>query len=128
VKYLEYDLLIKNGKIIDGTGNPWYHADIGVKDGRIIAIRKLKKANTKKTIDASDHFVVPGFIDAHSHGDHNTLVYRDMENIIYQGITTVVTGQCGSSPAPLSDLIRKEAQKASDTNLPDGIELELNMV
>ncbi|MCJ7731895.1 amidohydrolase family protein, partial [Candidatus Bathyarchaeota archaeon] len=123
---MELDILIRNGRIIDGAGNPWYRADIGVKDSKIHAIGKLGKADAKKTIDASGHFVSPGFIDAHSHGDFNTLVYRDMENIIHQGITTVVAGQCGSSPAPVSEIIRTEAQRSLDSELPQGIKLKIS--
>ncbi|TFH12015.1 D-aminoacylase [Candidatus Bathyarchaeota archaeon] len=123
---MEFDILIRNGRVIDGAGNPWYRADIGVKDSKIYAIGKLGKADAKKTIDASGHFVSPGFIDAHSHSDFNTLVYRDMENIIHQGITTVVAGQCGSSPAPVSDLIRAEAQRSLDSELPQGIKLKIS--
>ncbi len=123
---MELDILIRNGRVIDGAGNPWYRADVGVKDSKIYAIGKLGKADAKKTIDASGHFVSPGFIDAHSHGDFNTLVYRDMENIIHQGITTVVAGQCGSSPAPVSDLIRAEAQRSLDSGLPQGIKLKIS--
>ena len=122
---MELDLLIKKGRIIDGAGNPWYAADVGVKDGKIYAIGKLRKPDAKKTIDATGHIVAPGFIDAHSHADFNTLVYRDMENIIHQGITTVVAGQCGSTPAPMSDLIREQAQKGLDAELPPGIKLQI---
>ncbi|MCJ7731113.1 D-aminoacylase [Candidatus Bathyarchaeota archaeon] len=123
---MELDILIRNGRVIDGTGNPWYRADVGVKDSKIHAIDKLGKADAKKTIDASGHFVSPGFIDAHSHSDFNTLVYRDMENIIHQGITTVVAGQCGSSPAPVSEIIRTEAQRSLDSELPQGIKLKIS--
>jgi N-acyl-D-amino-acid deacylase len=122
---LELDILIKKGRVIDGTGNPWFKADVGIKHGKIIAIGKLRNMDSKKMIDASGYFVVPGFIDAHSHGDYNTLVYRDMENVTHQGITTIIAGQCGSSPAPLSDLIREQAQKTINANLPEGFELKL---
>lgn len=122
---MEFDIIIKNGKIIDGAGNPWYYGDVGVKDGKIKVISKLGD-NAKKIIDAKGLFVAPGFIDAHSHGDYNTLVYRQMENVMHQGITTVVAGQCGASPAPLSDLVREESQKFSDAQLPEGITLELD--
>lgn len=122
---MDFDLLIKNGKIIDGAGNPWYYGDVGIKDGRIKAISKIN-STSEKVIDAKGLFVAPGFVDAHSHGDYNTLVYREMENVLHQGITTVVAGQCGASPAPLSDLVRAEEQKASDTQLPEGISLELS--
>jgi N-acyl-D-amino-acid deacylase len=122
---LDFDLSIKNGRVIDGTGNPWYKADVGVKNGKIYVVGKLRNSNAKRIIDASGHIVAPGFIDAHSHADHETLVYKDMDNIIHQGITTVAAGQCGSTPAPLSDLIRAQAQKTSDASLPEGISLKL---
>ncbi len=123
---MELDLVIRNGKVIDGSGNPWYRADVGVKDEKIYVIGKLGNIDAEKTIDASGHIVAPGFIDAHSHADFNTLVYRDMENIIHQGITTVVAGQCGSSPAPISNLVREQAQKTLDAELPQGIKLKIN--
>jgi N-acyl-D-amino-acid deacylase len=122
---LGFDLIIKNGKIIDGAGNPWYYGDVGVKDGRIKVISKIE-SDAENVIDAKGLYVTPGFIDAHSHGDYNTLVYRQMENVIHQGITTVVAGQCGASPAPLSDLVREEEQKATNAQLPEGISLELS--
>ncbi len=121
---MEFDLIIKNGRIIDGTGNPWYKGDVSIKDEKIIEIGKLDK-NARKIIDAKGLIVAPGFIDAHSHADFNTLLYRDMENLVHQGITTVIAGQCGSSPAPVSDKNREEAQKEIDARLPEGMELEV---
>ncbi len=120
-----FDIIIKNGKIIDGAGNPWYYGDVGVKDGKIKAIGRLGD-DSNRVIDAKGLFVAPGFVDAHSHGDYNTLVYRQMENVLHQGITTVVAGQCGASPAPLSDLVRDEAQKVTNAQLPEGLTLELS--
>jgi len=125
VKILDFGLIIKNGKIIDGAGNPWYYGDIGVKDERIKIISKIE-SDAENVIDAKGLYVAPGFIDAHSHGDYTTLVYRQMENVIHQGITTVVAGQCGASPAPLSNLTREEDQKASNAQLPEGVTLELS--
>ena len=122
---MEYDILIKNGKIIDGAGNPWYKAEVAIKDGKIAAIGKLCNPYAQKVIDATGHIVAPGFIDAHSHADYNTLLYRDMGNIIHQGITTVVAGQCGSTPAPLSELSRANMQKNFDDEVPEGFELKL---
>jgi N-acyl-D-amino-acid deacylase len=123
---LDLDLVIRDGRIIDGTANPFYIADVGVKDGKIYAIGKLGEYSISNTIDASGCIVSPGFIDAHSHGDSNILIYRDMENLVHQGITTIVAGQCGNSPAPLSDLIREDAQNRTNAGLPEGYELELN--
>jgi len=120
-----HDLLIRNGKIIDGAGNPWYLGDVAVRRGKITEISRSIEAEAKKTIDVDGLTVCPGFIDAHSHGDHNTLVYRQMENIIHQGITTVVAGQCGSSSAPLSDKSRAQAQRQVDAWLPEGYTLKL---
>lgn len=120
-----FDIIIKNGKIIDGAGNPWYYDDVGIKDGRIKVISKIE-SDAENVIDAKGLYVSPGFIDAHSHGDYNTLVYRQMENVIHQGITTVVAGQCGASPAPLSDLVREAEQNATNAQLPEGVTLDLS--
>lgn len=94
------DLIIKNGKVINGTGAPFYLADIGIKDGKIVKIGKNLE-NGKKTIDAAGLTVTPGFIDSHSHSDNALLDYPDLTEKIEQGITTSIAGQCGSSPAPL---------------------------
>ena len=122
---MDFDIIIKNGKIIDGAGNPWYYGDVGIKDGRIKVISKIE-SDAENVIDAKGLYVSPGFIDAHSHGDYNTLVYRQMENVIHQGITTVVAGQCGASPAPLSDLVREAEQNATNAQLPEGVTLDLS--
>ena len=64
-----FDLLIRNGRVMDGTGNPWFPADIGITNGRIAAIGKLESAQAARVIDAAGKYVVPGFIDIHSHAD-----------------------------------------------------------
>ena len=120
-----YDLLVRNGKIIDGAGNPWYMGDAAVRRGKIARIARSIDDEAKRTLDASGLVVCPGFIDAHSHGDFNTVVYREMENVIHQGITTVMAGQCGSTPAPLSEKSRAQAQRQVDASLPEGYKLEL---
>ena len=96
-----FDLLITNGIILDGTGGPSFHADIGIKDGKIMRIGQgLQEA--RKTIDAAGLTVTPGFIDSHSHSDGTILEFPELIEKIEQGITTSVAGQCGSSPAPIS--------------------------
>ncbi|MBR5307493.1 MAG: D-aminoacylase [Clostridia bacterium] len=96
-----YDLIIKNGKIIDGTGSPYFRADIAVKDGKIAKIaRHLDGA--KEIIDASGLTVTPGFIDAHSHSDKTIITFPEQREKAEQGITTSVGGQCGTSIAPCS--------------------------
>jgi N-acyl-D-amino-acid deacylase len=99
-----YDLLIKNGKILDGAGNPWFYADIAVKDGKIAAMGRLDNAEARRTIDAKNLFVVPGFIDIHSHSDDGLISTKTNANpnMIAQGVTTVVVNQDGDSPWPIS--------------------------
>lgn len=96
-----YDLIIKNGKIIDGTGSPSYYSDLAIKDGKIVRIAK-NITGSKKTIDASGLTVTPGFIDSHSHSDSAVLEFPDQIEKIEQGITTSVGGQCGSTKAPIN--------------------------
>ncbi|MCW4049384.1 MAG: D-aminoacylase [Candidatus Bathyarchaeota archaeon] len=120
-----YEIIIKNGRIIDGAGNPWYHGEVAVSDGKIKKISHRIEVEAKRIIDASGLIIVPGFIDAHSHGDHSALVHRAMENLIHQGITSIVAGQCGSTPAPMSDKSRAQAQKRLDAWLPEGYALEI---
>ena len=96
-----FDLLIKNGTIINGTGSPSFYGDIGIKDGKIARIGKgLEGAKT--VIDATGLTVTPGFIDSHSHSDSSLLEFPQLLEKIEQGITTSIAGQCGSSPAPIS--------------------------
>ena len=97
-----YDLLIRNGHIVDGTGNPWYRADIGVKDGSISAIGRLA-GTAERVIDAEGLYVSPGFIDVHCHSDFTVLDPNNPRDFkIRQGITTEVAGQCGESAAPVN--------------------------
>ncbi len=94
------ELIIRGGTVIDGTGKPGYKADVAVNGGKITAIGDLKNIEAEKVLDASGLVVAPGFIDAHSHSD--TCFLRDSSGAsrIYQGVTTEVSGQCGSSPFP----------------------------
>lgn len=91
------DVLIKNGRIIDGTGNSWYYGDVGIKDGTITAIGKLEQTNAQTTIDAKGLVVAPGFIDVHAHIEGAEAGTPTADNFIYDGVTTVVTGNCGGS-------------------------------
>lgn len=96
-----YDLLIKNGKIIDGSGNPWMAADVAIADGKIARIGQLGDAQTDRSIDAGGKFVCPGFIDGHSHSDLFILDNPMAEQKIMQGITTENMGLDGMSVAPI---------------------------
>ena len=101
-----YDLIIRNGHIIDGTGSPWYSGDIGIRDGKIAAIGKLDAAQAKRTLDAKGMVVAPGFIDMLGQSELSILVNPHLPSKIYQGITTEITGE-GSSIAPLTDAMLK---------------------
>jgi dihydroorotase/N-acyl-D-amino-acid deacylase len=97
-----YDLVIRNGRIIDGTGSPWYSGDVGIRDGRIAAIGNLTDAPAHRTIDAHGMVVAPGFIDMLGQSELTILVNPHLPSKIYQGITTEITGE-GNSVAPVSD-------------------------
>jgi N-acyl-D-amino-acid deacylase len=109
----EFDLVIANGHIIDGTGSPWYAGDLGVKAGHVAAIGNLSKATRKQTIDAHGMIVAPGFIDMLGQSELSVLVEPRLPSKIFQGITTEITGE-GNSIAPLNDAILEEAQPALD--------------
>ena len=100
-----YDLLIRNGHVIDGTGSPWYAADIAIRDGHIAAIGHLESATAKQNIDAAGMIVAPGFIDMLGQSEGSILVNPHLPSKIYQGITTEITGE-GGSAAPLTDALR----------------------
>lgn len=97
-----FDLLIQNSKIIDGSGVPWFKADIGIIEGKITSIGRLKDRKAKNIVEASDLVVCPGFIDIHTHSDLALLINGEAESKIRQGVTTEVIGNCGYSPAPVS--------------------------
>jgi N-acyl-D-amino-acid deacylase len=103
------DVLVKNAEIVDGTNTPRYRGDIAIIGEQIADIGLFEDANAAMIIDASGRTVVPGFIDMHSHADLSLLAAPECESLVQQGITTVVGGQCGLSPAPLSQKNKKEA-------------------
>src|ERR1039457_1930372 len=104
-----YDVVIQNGRIIDGTGSPWYSGDIGIRQGRIAAIGNLTHALAKRTIDAHGMVVAPGFIDMLGQSELTILVNPHLPSKIYQGITTEITGE-GGSIAPVNEAILKADQ------------------
>lgn len=107
----DFDILIKNGSIIDGTGLKAYKADIGIKNGVIKEIGNLKKASAAKVINANGLDVSPGFIDIHTHTDLGILENPNGESKIRQGVTTEIGGNCGDSFAPLSNQEFEEKKK-----------------
>lgn len=101
-----YDLVIRNGHVVDGTGSPWYAADIGIRAGRIAAIGRLSDAPTRRSIDAHGMVVAPGFIDMLGQSETTILLNPHLPSKIFQGITTEITGE-GGSVAPLNEAILK---------------------
>ncbi len=109
----EFDIVITNGHIIDGTGSPWYSGDIGIRGGKIAAIGNLTGAQRARTIDAHGQVVAPGFIDMLGQSELTILVDPRLPSKIYQGITTEITGE-GDSVAPLNDAIIKADRPSYD--------------
>jgi len=92
-----FDIILKNGKIIDGAGNPWFYGDVGIVKDKIVSIGDLSKSKADKTIDATSLIIAPGFIDVHTHIEGDEKKTPTADNFIYDGVTTVITGNCGTS-------------------------------
>lgn len=111
------DILIRNGKVLDGTGNSWFYGDIAVRNGKIVAVGKLPSWSATKTIDAKGLIVAPGFIDVHTHIEGDEKKNPTADNFIYDGVTTVVTGNCGLG----------ETNIARYFNMLDSLRLSVNV-
>jgi N-acyl-D-amino-acid deacylase len=98
-----FDLVLANGRILDGCGNPWFWGDLAARRGRIVEVAPAGTLQGRETIDVGGRFVAPGFIDVHTHSDLSILVNRRAESAVRQGATTHVIGNCGMSPAPVND-------------------------
>ena len=98
----DYDILIRNARVIDGSGNAWFRASVAIKDAHIAAIGPLESASAARVIDARGRVLAPGFIDAHTHVEGNVERNPRAGNFLLDGVTTVITGNCGSSELNLS--------------------------
>ncbi len=107
----EFDLVIKNGKVYDGLGSESIVMDIGITGDVITSLGKISHTKSKSVIDANGLAVCPGFIDAHDHSDIGLLVNPKAESAVRQGITTLVSGNCGSSPFPVAEEIYEETKE-----------------
>ncbi|MCG3217156.1 MAG: D-aminoacylase [Candidatus Heimdallarchaeota archaeon] len=123
--FMKYDLILKNGRIIDGTGKPIFKADIGIMDGKIEQIKIKIDSEAEKIIDVNDLVISPGFIDVHSHSDINIILENSLSSKIRQGITTEVIGQCGFSAAPISEEGFETFKRDLDVFLPPRAELKI---
>ena len=114
---MSFDLLIKNGTVVDGSGGPSYPADVGVNDGRITAIGRLTD-KAAQTIDAEGHVVSPGFVDGHTHMDAQVFWDPIGSCSCYHGVTSVIMGNCGFTLAPCkaenADLVFRNLERAED--------------
>lgn len=113
---VNYDTVIKNARIVDGTGNPWFAGSIGIKDGRIARVGVIAENSAARIIDAKNQIVAPGFIDVHAHTE-NIFSHPDAENFIRMGVTTLVTGNCGGSVTNVGDFLGKYSQTPLTVNL-----------
>jgi len=107
-----YDVIISGARVVDGSGSPWFLADIGIRGDSIAAVGDLANAPAGIRIDAKGMVAAPGFIDIHSHGRRGIAAVPTAENYLREGVTTIVEGPDGSSPLPIGqflDGIRKMA-------------------
>ena len=115
---MSYDLVIKNGTIIDGSGGARYRSDLGVKDGVVVKIGRIAGELTKASIDAEGHAVTPGFVDGHTHMDAQIFWDQLGSCSCYHGVTTAVMGNCGFTLAPCreseADLVFRNLERAED--------------
>src|SRR5690349_16815886 len=111
-----YDLLITNARVVDGSGNPWFRADVAVKDGRIARIGRLSSETAIRTIDAQGQIVAPGFIDVHTHVE-SIYSLPAAENFVRMGVTSLVTGNCGSSTTDVGQFLGRINEKPLAVNL-----------
>ena len=117
-----FDLVIKNGKIFTGAGNPWFVSDIAVKNGVIVEIGKISK-DAETVIDAKGLAVAPGVIDLHDHSDYTILVNREAVSKVHMGVSTTVFASCGSGAAPLNEEMQDEIKRQSPFLEASGIDV-----
>lgn len=108
---VEYDLIVKGGRIVDGTGNPAYYGDVAVNKGKIVKIGR-DLGTSKQTLEAKGMIVAPGFIDVHTHAE-NVTTFRDAENYIRMGVTTLVVGNCGGSARNIGEFFKDVDRKTA---------------
>ena len=113
------DLIITNGRVVDGTGNSWFRADIAIKGDKIIQVGKglINKYPQAKQLDAKNMVVSPGFIDVHAHIEGSIFENPTANNYIYDGVTSVVTGNCGSGADDIAEFFRKIDSMGSSINI-----------
>ena len=105
-----FDLIVRGGRVVDGTGNPWIRADVGVRGDRIAAVGDLADAAADRVVDATGLVVAPGFIDPHTHAVRGIFDVPTADNYLLQGVTTLTEGNDGSSPWPIGAHLERIAE------------------
>ena len=121
---MKYDILFEGGHVVDGSGNTWFRADVGVVGDKIEAVGNLKGASAGRKVNAKGHIVAPGFMDIHSHSDAPLLVDPTVKSKVYQGITVEVIGNCGSSAAPMNKSVKAYREKYMAGSVPEGFDFD----
>lgn len=114
---VDYDLAIINGRIIDGTGNPWFYGSVAIKDDRIVTVGTIDAKRAARVIDAQGQIVAPGFIDVHTHVEGSLNENPTADNFAYMGVTSLVTGNCGSSAINVGQFLSELESKGISVNL-----------
>ncbi|MBN2333965.1 D-aminoacylase [Candidatus Bathyarchaeota archaeon] len=122
-----FDLVIKNGKVFTGAGNPWFRADVAVKDGKIVEVGRVR-GDAEEAIDAAGLAVSPGFIDLHDHSDYPILVNRGADSKVHMGVSTTVFPSCGSGAAPLNEAMRDEIRRFTPSLAEAGIDVDWSTI
>ena len=121
---MKFDILFEGGHVVDGSGNTWFRADVGVVGDKIEAVGDLKGASAARKVNAKGHMVAPGFMDIHSHSDIPLLVDPRVESKVYQGITVEVVGNCGTSAAPMNKSVKAYREKYGRGSVPDDFQYD----
>jgi N-acyl-D-amino-acid deacylase len=121
---LKFDILFEGGHVVDGSGNTWFRADVGVVGDKIVAVGDLRGVTAERKVNAKGHIVAPGFMDIHSHSDIPLLIDPRVESKVYQGITVEVVGNCGSSAAPMNGSVKEYREKYGRGGVPDDFEFD----
>ncbi|MEO8103983.1 MAG: amidohydrolase family protein, partial [Betaproteobacteria bacterium] len=111
------DIVIRNGRVIDGTGNSWFIADVAIRGGKIAAIGRLDHFTAARTIDAARQIVAPGFIDVHAHVEFGLFDNPTANNYVHDGVTTVITGNCGGSADSLGEFFARIDREGTSVNV-----------
>src|SRR5215218_2883808 len=111
-----FDLVITNARVVDGSGNPWFRADVGIKGGRIARVGRVPASEGKRAIDARGRVLAPGFIDVHTHVE-NLYELPEAENFVRMGVTTLVTGNCGGSALDIGRFLSRVTETPTAVNV-----------